>query len=68
MWSYICNFYDSVNRFLENWGYTDSFDYEGFNEIFKSYAECCKENRHYFKNKYIIVIEKTIDNDEHYRV
>lgn len=53
-WSYICNYFDRVGDIED----------ERFHEIFKSYSKCCKENKDYFMNEYIIAIEKTIDSEE----
>lgn len=53
-WSYICNYFDRVGDIND----------EGFHEIFQSYNECCKENKDYFMNEYIVAVEKTIDSEE----
>ena len=53
-WSYICNYFGCINE----------AESEEFYEIFKSYNKCCKENKDYFMNEHIIVIEKTIDSEE----
>lgn len=53
-WSYICNYFDRIGNIND----------EGFHEIFKSYNECCQENKDYFMNEYIAVVEKTIDSEE----
>ena len=53
-WSYICNYFDCINEIKS----------EEFYEILKSYNECCRENKNFFMNEYIIVVEKTIDSEE----
>ena len=53
-WNYICNYFDRIGE----------LDCEGFNEIRKSYSKCCKENKDYFMNEYIVAVEKTIDSEE----
>ena len=53
-WSYICNYFDRVGDIND----------EGIHEIFKSYNECCKKDKDYFMNEYIIAVEKTIDSEE----
>ena len=53
-WSYICNYFDRVGNIKD----------ERFHEIFKSYNECCRGNKNYFMNEYIVALEKTIDSEE----